>query len=85
VPERQQHVSAILRRPAPGLPGEDADGTGHPAGGASLYRADALARDTDGLYPDEVLWFALYPGLKADAADRRTLGLGIHLMRRAPD
>ena len=52
--------------------------------GASLCRAEALAHDTDGIHPDEVLGFALYPGLKADVADRRTLGLGIHLMRRAP-
>lgn len=44
--------------------------------------ADALARDTDGIYPDEVLRFPLYPRPKADVADRRTLGLGIHLMRR---
>ena len=40
-------------------------------------RAEALARDTDGNYPDEVLRFGLYPRLKADVADRRTLGLGI--------
>src|SRR5258708_23702625 len=38
VPERQQHVSAILRRPAPGLPGDDAAGTGH-SGGARPYAA----------------------------------------------
>jgi hypothetical protein len=31
-----------------------------------------------------VLGFALYPGLKADVADRRALGLSIHLMGRAP-
>ena len=53
--------------------------------GASLCRADALALDTDGIHPDEVLWFALYPGLKADVANRRALGLSIHMMRRAPD
>lgn len=47
-------------------------------------RAEALACDTDGNHPDEVLRFALYPRLKADVADRRKLGLGIHVMRRAP-
>ncbi len=47
-------------------------------------RAEALARDTDRNHPDEVLGFALYPRLKADGADRRTLGLGVHVMRRAP-
>src|SRR5437660_6240757 len=47
-------------------------------------RAEALARDADGNHPDEVLRFGLYPRLKANGADRRTLGLGIHVMRRAP-
>jgi hypothetical protein len=47
-------------------------------------RAEALARDADRNHPDEVLRFALYPRLKANVADRRTLGLGIHVMRRAP-
>ncbi len=47
-------------------------------------RPEALARDADRNHPDEVLGFALYPRLKADVADRRTLGLGIHVMRRAP-
>ena len=47
-------------------------------------RAEALARDADGNHPDEVLGFGLYPRLKANVADRRTLGLGIHVMRRAP-
>src|SRR5690242_1597857 len=47
-------------------------------------RAEALARDADRNHPDEVLGFGLDPRLKADGADRRTLGLGIHVMRRAP-
>jgi hypothetical protein len=47
-------------------------------------RAEALARDADRNHPDEVLGFGLYPRLKANVADRRTLGLGIHVMRRAP-
>jgi hypothetical protein len=47
-------------------------------------RTEALARDADRNHPDEVLGFGLYPRLKADVADRRTLGLGIHVMRRAP-
>src|SRR6267142_3885661 len=47
-------------------------------------RAAGLARDTDRNHPDEVLGFALYPRLKANVADRRTLGLGVHVMRRAP-
>src|SRR5712691_1416281 len=47
-------------------------------------RAEALARDADRYHPDEVLGFGLYPRLKANGADRRTLGLGIHVMRRAP-
>ena len=47
-------------------------------------RTDALARDADRNHPDEVLGFGLYPRLKANVADRRTLGLGIHVMRRAP-
>ena len=47
-------------------------------------RAEALARDADRNHPDEVLRLALYPRLKADVADRRPLGLGIHMMRRAP-
>ena len=46
-------------------------------------RAQALARDADRNHSDEVLGFGLYPRLKADVADRRTLGLGIHVMRRA--
>src|SRR5260370_38408056 len=46
-------------------------------------RADALARDADRNHPDEVLGFGPYPRLKANGADRRTLGLGIHVMRRA--
>ena len=72
-------VATVLRRLCP-VP----LATVLPGRGASLCRAEALARDTDGIHPDEVLGFALYPGLKADVADRRTLGLGIHLMRRAP-
>ena len=47
-------------------------------------RAEALARDADGIHPDEVLRFALYPRLEANVADRRALGLGIRMMRRAP-
>jgi hypothetical protein len=47
-------------------------------------RAEALARDADRNHSDEVLGFGLYPRLKANVADRRTLGLGIHVMRRAP-
>src|SRR5690242_5263749 len=47
-------------------------------------RAEALARDADRNHPDEVLGFGLYPRLKADGADRRALGLGIHVMRGAP-
>ena len=47
-------------------------------------RAEALARDADRNHSDEVLGFSLYPRLKANGADRRTLGLGIHVMRRAP-
>jgi hypothetical protein len=47
-------------------------------------RAEALARDADRNHSDEVLGFGLYPRLKANVADRGTLGLGIHVMRRAP-
>src|SRR5690348_8437210 len=47
-------------------------------------RAQALARHADRNHPDEVLGFGLYPRLKADIADRRALGLSIHVMRRAP-
>src|SRR5689334_11333679 len=47
-------------------------------------RMEALARDADRNHPDEVLGFGLYPRLKANVADRRTLGLGIYVMRRAP-
>src|SRR5690242_1638115 len=47
-------------------------------------RAEALARDADRNHSDEVLGFGLYPRLKANGADRRTLGLGIHVMRGAP-
>jgi hypothetical protein len=51
---------------------------------AASCRAEALARDADRSYSDQVLGFGLYPRLKANVADRRTLGLGIHVMRRAP-
>jgi hypothetical protein len=54
------------------------------AGLSASCRAEALARDTDGIHPDEVLRFARYPRLEADVGDRRALGLGIHMMRRAP-
>src|SRR5690348_3571241 len=47
-------------------------------------RAEALARDADRNHSDEVLGFGLDPRLKANGADRRTLGLGIYVMRRAP-
>src|SRR5689334_7968489 len=47
-------------------------------------RTEALARDAGRNHPDEVLGFGLYPRLKANVADRRTLGLGIYVMRRAP-
>jgi hypothetical protein len=47
-------------------------------------RMEALARDADRNHSDEVLGFGLYPRLKANVADRRTLGLGIYVMRRAP-
>ena len=47
-------------------------------------RAEALARDADRNHSDEVLGFGLYPRVKANVADRRALGLGIHVMRRAP-
>jgi hypothetical protein len=50
---------------------------------SGIMPSGALARDADRNHPDEVGSASTHDS-RPTAKDRRTLGLGIHVMRRAP-